>query len=66
MNNMRELSIKMTVDTFNKLEDTLNDAFGELWDAAQRENAHPMIAERAEFIRQFCADLKDQYTTQRR
>jgi hypothetical protein len=65
MNDMNELSIKMTVDTFNKLEDVLNDTFGELWDAAQRENAHPMIGERAEFIRKFCADLKDQYQEQR-
>jgi len=62
---MNELSIKMTVDTFNKLEDVLSDAFSEYADASQRNNAHPNIAETAEFIRKFCADLKDQYREQR-
>jgi hypothetical protein len=62
---MDELNFKMTVDTFNKLEDVLSEAFNEYWDAAQRPNAHPNIAETAEFIRNLSAELKDQYREQR-
>lgn len=55
------VTINLTATEYNQLNDILNDTFSEYWDAAQRDNAHPSISEKAEFLRGLITNIEGQY-----
>lgn len=58
---MSTQKFQLTTEQWNQLEDILSDSFLSYDVASERSNAHPIIAEKREQVRELSRILKEQY-----